>query len=188
MGSVRPPVAAALVQQAQRGDPAAFEALIRAAHPRLSATANHILRDTAAAEDATQDAIVRCWRDIRGLRDPDRFEPWLYRLLVNACRDASRRTRRRPQQVSGYALEVQSGRDDVGRVAIRDELDRAFDTLDPDLRISLVLTHYLGYSAPEVATIVGVPVGTIYSRVHRATRAMRVALIAPAVPAAESIR
>jgi RNA polymerase sigma-70 factor (ECF subfamily) len=181
-------VTAALVQQAQQGDEAAFEALIRAAYARLSATANHILRDSAAAEDATQDAIVRCWRDIRGLRDPDRFEPWLYRLLVNACRDANRRARRRPQQVFGPALEMQSGRDDVGRVAILDELDRAFDALQPDLRISLVLTHYLGYSAPEVASIVGVPVGTIYSRLHRATRAMRVALTTPAVPAAESIR
>jgi RNA polymerase sigma-70 factor (ECF subfamily) len=85
-------------------------------------------------------------------------------------------------------MEVQSGRDDVGRIALRDELDRAFDTLDPDLRISLVLTHYLGYSAPEAASIVGVPVGTIYSRLHRATRAMRVALTTPAAPAAESIR
>jgi RNA polymerase sigma-70 factor, ECF subfamily len=182
-------VTAELVLQAQQGDEAAFEALIRAAYARLSATANHILRDSAAAEDATQDAIVRCWRDIRGLHDPDRFEPWLYRLLVNSCRDAGRKARRRPQQVFGYPIEVQSGRDDVGRVAIRDELDRAFDGLQPDLRIPLVLTHYLGYSAPEAAAIVGVPVGTIYSRLHRATRAMRVALTTtPATPAAESIR
>ena len=179
---------AELVLQAQRGDVAAFEALIRAAHPRLSATANHILRDTAAAEDATQDAVVRCWRDIRGLRDPDRFEHWLYRLLVHACRDASGKARRRPQPVFGIAIEMQSGRDEVGGVAIRDELDRAFADLHPDLRISLVLTHYLGYSAGEAAAIVGVPVGTIYSRLHRATRAMRVALTTPAAPAAESIR
>jgi RNA polymerase sigma-70 factor (ECF subfamily) len=181
-------VTAELVLQAQAGDEAAFEALIRAAHGRLSATANHILRDSAAAEDATQDAIVRCWRDIRGLRDPDRFEPWLYRLLVNACRDAARRARRRPQPVFGYTIEAQAGRDDVGAVAIRDELDRAFEGLDPDLRISLVLTHYLGYSAPEAAAIIGVPVGTIYSRLHRATRAMRVALTTPAAPAVESSR
>ena len=155
---------------------------------RLSATANHILRDSAAAEDATQDAIVRCWRDIRGLHDPDRFEAWLYRLLVNACRDANRKARSRPQRVLGYPSEVQSGRDDVARVAVRDELDRAFEALQPDLRIPLVLTYYLGYSASEAAAIVGVPVGTVYSRLHRATRAMRVALSPPVAPAAESIR
>jgi RNA polymerase sigma-70 factor (ECF subfamily) len=178
-----------LVRAAQAGDQAAFEALIRGAYGRLVATARHILRGPEAAEDAAQDAIVRCWRDLRGLRDPERFEPWLHRLLVNACRDAMRRTRHRPQEVFGLVVETDTVGDDYGRVANLDELDRAFEALEPDLRIALVLTHYLGYSAPEVATIVGVPTGTVYSRLHRATRAMRVALAAPARPAApESVR
>ena len=95
-----------LVQRAQRGDSDAFEALIRAAYDRLFATAHRILRDRDTAEDAVQDAIVRCWRDIRGLRDPDRFEAWLYRLLVNACRDLSRRARRRPSVAYGKEAEL----------------------------------------------------------------------------------
>jgi RNA polymerase sigma-70 factor (ECF subfamily) len=182
-------MSADLVRRAQAGDHGAFEALIRPAYDRLSATAMHIMRTTEAAEDATQDAIVRCWRDIRGLRDADRFEPWLYRLLVNACRDANRRSRRRPQEILGLTVEQQQGGDDYRDLASRDELDRALESLDPDLRIALVLTHYLGYSAPEAALIVGVPTGTIYSRLHRATRLMRDAL-APAAGRAtpESIR
>lgn len=84
------------VLRAQQGDRDAFADLIRGAYDRLFATAFRITRDREAAEDAVQDAMVRCWRDIRGLRDPDRFEAWLYRLLVNACRDQARLARRRP--------------------------------------------------------------------------------------------
>ena len=75
-----------LVERAQRGDHEAFEALVRPHLDRLGAVANRILRDDYAAEDALQDAIVGAWRDLRALRDPDRFDAWLYRALVNACR------------------------------------------------------------------------------------------------------
>ena len=114
------------VRQAQRGDHAAFETLIGAAYDRLVAIAYRILRDRTAAEDATQDAVVRCWRDLRGLREPDRFEAWLHRLLVNACRDLARRNRRRPTEVLGTGLETPAGGDEYGQLADHDELERAF--------------------------------------------------------------
>ena len=174
---------AAMVRKAQTGDHAAFEALIGAAYDRLFAIAYRILRDREAAEDATQDAVVRCWRDIRGLRDPDRFEAWLHRLLVNACRDLARRSRRRPQEVFGHAVEASTGADEYGRVADHDELERAFMRLPADQRIALVLTHYVGYSATELATILGVPSGTVYSRLHYGARAMREALAQPSTTA-----
>jgi RNA polymerase sigma-70 factor (ECF subfamily) len=165
-----------LVQRAQRGDSEAFEALIRAAYDRLFATAHRILRDRDAAEDAVQDAIVRCWRDIRGLRDPDRFEAWLYRLLVNACRDLSRRARRRPSVAYEHEAELGAATDQFAAIADHDALERAFLSVPTDQRIALVLTHYVGYSAPEVAAILGIPTGTVYSRIHYGARAMRGAL------------
>jgi RNA polymerase sigma-70 factor (ECF subfamily) len=73
-----------LVRRAQRGDGEAFEAIIGPAYDPLFAIAYRILRDPEAAKDAVQDAIVRCWRDLKGLRDPDRFDAWLHRLTVNA--------------------------------------------------------------------------------------------------------
>jgi RNA polymerase sigma-70 factor, ECF subfamily len=89
-------VTSELVERAQRGDHEAFDALASAAYHRLYAIARRILRDGYAAEDAVQDAPVRAWRDLRGLRDRDRFDAWLHRLLVNACKDQVRQRRRRP--------------------------------------------------------------------------------------------
>jgi len=169
-------MSADLVRQAQRGDHAAFESIIGAAYDGLFAIAYRILRDRTAAEDATQDAVVRCWRDLRGLREPDRFEAWLHRLMVNACRDLARRNRRRPTEVLGTGLETPAGGDDYGQLADHDELERAFLQLPADQRIALVLTHYVGYSAPELAVILNVPTGTVYSRLHYGARAMREAL------------
>ena len=169
-------MSADLVRQAQRGDHAAFETLIAAAYDRLFAIAYRILRDRTGAEDATQDAVVRCWRDLRGLREPDRFEAWLHRLLVNACRDLVRHDRRRPIEILGTGIDAPAGGDEYGRLADHDELEQAFLRLPADQRIALVLTHYIGYSAPELAVILNVPTGTVYSRLHYGARAMREAL------------
>lgn len=175
-------MSADLIRQAQGGDRAAFERLIRPEYDRLYAAACRLLRDRFGAEDAVQDAILRCWRDLRGLRDPERFTAWLHRLLVNACLDQVRRSQRRPLQVQGDIVERASGGDAYAVVADQDALERAFLTLPMDQRVALVLTHYLGYTAPEVGAIVGAPTGTVYSRVHNATRAMR-AVLAPPNPA-----
>jgi RNA polymerase sigma-70 factor (ECF subfamily) len=179
-------MSADLIRQAQAGDRAAFEGLIRPEYDGLYAAACRLLRDRFGAEDAVQDAILRCWRDLRGLRDPERFRPWLHRLLVNACLDQARRTRRRPILVRGDIVERASGGDAFAGVADQDALERAFLTLPMDQRVALVLTHYIGYSAPEVAAIVGVPTGTVYSRVHNASRAMR-AVLAPAAAAGPAV-
>src|SRR5450432_3426700 len=141
-----------LVRRAQSGDGEAFETLIRAAYDRLFAVADRILRDRYAAEDAVQEAVVRCWRDIRGLRDPDRFEAWLYRLVVNASRDHARR-QRRAHDGEGLPLDLHATGDDYARLVDHDAREGAFLTLSADHRIVLLLTHYAGYSAPEIATI-----------------------------------
>jgi RNA polymerase sigma-70 factor (ECF subfamily) len=169
-------VTSELVERAQRGDHEAFDALASAAYHRLYAIARRILRDGYAAEDAVQDALVKAWRDIRGLRDPDAFDAWLHRLLVNACRDQVRRTRRRPVEVLGLSIDRIASHDDIARVADLDELEHAFLDLSIEHRAVLVLTHYVGLPNAEVARILRVPPGTVASRLHYGARAMRAAI------------
>lgn len=175
-----------LVERAQRGDHAAFDALATAAYSRLYAVAARILRDPYAAEDAVQDALVRAWRDVRGLRDPERFDAWVHRLLVHACADQGRRAKRRRSEVGGIEVEARDPKDDVRRVADRDELERAFLELSVEHRSALVLVHYAGMSAAEAAQVLGVPQGTVYSRLHYATHAMRDILGRPSAAAAST--
>jgi len=84
-----------LVEAAQRGDQSAFVDLVRFRGGRFFAIAHRILRDVDRAEDALQDALVIAWRDLPDLRDPDRFDFWIQRLLANMCIDHARRDRRR---------------------------------------------------------------------------------------------
>ena len=165
-----------LVERAQRGDHEAFDVLASAAYHRLYAIARRILRDGYAAEDAVQDALVRAWRDLRGLRDRDRFDAWLHRLLVHACADQARRSRRQRLDVAIETIDRADPTDDIARVGDRDEIERAFLALTVEHRAVLVLTHYAGLPAAEVATILGIPTGTVYSRLHHGTRAMRASL------------
>jgi RNA polymerase sigma-70 factor, ECF subfamily len=165
-----------LVERAQRGDHEAFDALATAAYHRLYAIARRILRDGYAAEDAVQDALVKAWREIQGLRDPGAFDAWLHRLLVNACNDHARRTRRRPVELPALPIDRIEPRDDLAQLADRDELERAFLELSVEHRAVLVLTHYVGLPANEVSRILGIPPGTVASRLHYGARAMRAAL------------
>jgi len=176
-------VTSELVVRAQRGDHEAFDALATAAYHRLYAIARRILRDGYAAEDAVQDALVKAWRDLRALRDPDRFDAWLHRLLVRACMDHVERRNRRAVEISGLDLELGFGPgavdDRLGQLVDRDELERAFLELPVSQRAALVLTHYVGLSAAEVGAILGIPPGTVASRLHYGARAMRTALAGP---------
>ena len=104
-----------LVEAARRGDHEAFEVLAAATGDRLYAVARLILRSSDLAEDAMQEALVHAWQQLPSLRDPDRFDAWLYRLVVNACADQGRQQRRWPQQVRPLQL-VQLPDDFVHRV------------------------------------------------------------------------
>jgi len=169
-----------LVIAAQRGDQVAFMDLVRARVDRLFAIARRILRDVDRAEDALQDALVIAWRELRGLRDPDRFDAWLTRLLVNTCMTQARRERRRTANLRVLPVDGPAGPDDLLSVADRDLLERGFRRLPPEQRAILVLNHYLGYAPSEIAETLGIPAGTARSRLHHAHRAMRAALEADA--------
>lgn len=164
------------IVRAMAGDHDAFGQLAGRAIGPLYATARLIVRQDAAAEDATQEALVNAWRYLPSLRDPDRFDAWLYRLLVNACRTQLRRSRRHEVVEIDVESLVQPTIDPVRTLLDRDQLERGFRHLDGDQRIVVILHYYRGYSVPEVASMIGVPVGTAKSRIHRATRALRAAL------------
>ena len=168
-----------LVERAIAGDHDAFSDLVRLMSRRLYAAARLILRDDTRAEDATQEALVVAWRDLRGLRDPDRFEAWLHRVLVRECYRHAKKERRRIE-VEGQIQPLAPGGDPGHESAVKDELERGFARLSVEQRTVLVLHHYAGYSFPEIADTLGIPVGTAKSRVHRATSAMRAALKADA--------
>lgn len=169
-----------LLAAAQRGDQAAFVDLIRVRSNRLFATAQRILRDIDRAEDAVQDALVIAWRDLRGIRDPDRFDAWLTRLLVHVCIAQATRERRRTANLRILPADGPTAPDELLSVANRDLLDRGFRRLPPEQRAILVLHHFLGYAPMEIAETLGIPAGTARSRLHHAHRAMRAALDADA--------
>ena len=171
-----------LVERAQRGDHDAFETLAGAAIGRLDTAARLVLRDPDWAKDAVQDALVRAWRNLPGLRDPDRFEAWLHRLLVRACYDELRRHKRRPIEVELTGLEWPSTHDETSSADEREALERGFRGLDPDQRLVVVLHYYLDLPLPEVAATLGVPLGTAKSRLHRGLAALRRRLVAPTDP------
>jgi RNA polymerase sigma-70 factor (ECF subfamily) len=168
-----------LVRLAREGDRDAFDLLMTALIDHLYRIARLILRDFDSAEDAVQEALVRCWRDLPGLRDPDRFDAWLNRLLLNSVTDEARSRRRYAANVSVLHLEPTQS-DSAGALADRDELARVFDRLSIDHRTIVVLHHYLGMTVNEAATTIGIPVGTAKSRLHYATDALRAALEADA--------
>lgn len=176
---VETPMQRELVEQAIKGDHEAFSELVRLSSRRLYAAATLILRDRTRAEDATQEALVAAWRDLSGLRDPDRFDAWLHRVLVRECYREARKERRRIE-VEGQIRPLADSPDPSQQNATRDELDRGFARLPIEQRTVLVLHHYAGYSFPEIAETLGIPVGTAKSRVSRATSAMRAALRADA--------
>jgi RNA polymerase sigma-70 factor (ECF subfamily) len=175
-----------LVERAQRGDHEAFEALAGAAYHRLYAIARRILRDGYAAEDAVQETLVRCWRDLPALRDAAKFDAWLRRLLMRAITDEFRGDRRRRAAVTLLRIEPTTA-DLSDDVAVREALDRGFGRLTIDHRSVIVLRLYLGLSLEETALTLGIPAGTAKSRLHYATEAMRVALEADARPTSREV-
>ena len=169
-----------LVERAKRGDHDAFGELVDVAITRLDAAARLILRDPELARDAVQEALIRAWRDLRGLRDPDRFDAWLYRLTVNACLDLVRGRRRRPIEVELTLLHSPGTSDLSGDLAKRDLLDKALASLDPAHRAVVALHYLLGLPLLEVAAALDIPVGTAKSRLHYGLAAMRAGLQAEA--------
>ncbi len=179
-----------LVERAQRGDHDAFAVLAGAFVARLDGAARLILRDRELARDAVQEGFIHAWRNLPTLRDPDRFEAWLHRLIFRACIDILRRRRSRPIEVELSPFEAGPAVADASTtIADRELLDDALRRLDPEWRAVVVLHYYLGMPLPAVAATLGIPIGTAKSRLHRSLAAMRLTIaLDPDDPASNPLR
>ena len=164
----------ALVERASQGDHEAFGLLVGARLARLDTAARLILRDAELARDAVQEATLRAWRNLRGLRDPSRFDAWLHRLTVNACLDIARQRRSRVIEIELTPLHDAPVQDASSQVTDAMYIERMLAVLDPSQRAVVVLHYYLDLSLPETAGALGIPVGTAKSRLNRALEAMRI--------------
>ena len=171
-----------LVERARRGDRDAFAVLVHQVSDALYAVAFRILRDTGLAEDALQNALVLAWRRLPHLRDTERFEAWIHRILVHACYDESHRSRQWTTTIRVLPTDGPTIPDGADQVIDRDELERAFRRLPVEQRAVFVLHHYLGLPLVEVAELLEIPAGTARSRLHYALIGLRQALTADAEP------
>jgi RNA polymerase sigma-70 factor, ECF subfamily len=174
-----------LVERARQGDREAFDAIVRGKVDAVYATALAIVGHEADAQDAVQEAFIAAWRSFGTLRDPDRFEAWFGRILVNACRMSLRRRRVRQIEVVGLGggrtspggVEPVASDGPLGDVtASADRFDRAFARLSVDDRALLVFRHRDDLSVTDIGTRLGIPDGTVKSRLFAARRALERAL------------
>jgi RNA polymerase sigma-70 factor, ECF subfamily len=170
-----------LVERARDGDRDAFTALIDMSIAKLDTAARLTLRDPDLARDAVQDALVRAWRNLPALRNPERFDAWLYRLTINACLDLARRRQRRRIEVDLSTVDLGGAVDVADGVADRDLIDAVLQRLDAPHRAVIVMHFYLGMSMADVASSLGIPAGTARSRLHYSLAAMRGVVVADTV-------
>jgi RNA polymerase sigma factor (sigma-70 family) len=168
-----------LVERARRGDREAFAQLATDDVDRLHAVATLVLRDPDLAQDAVQETLIRSWRQLPSLRDVDRYDAWVYRILLRTTADEHHRRSRYEASVRVVNLEPPASHDEAV-VEDRDELERGFRRLSIDHRAVIVLHQYVGLPMPEVAQALGIRLGTAKSRYHHAIAALRAALDAEA--------
>jgi RNA polymerase sigma-70 factor, ECF subfamily len=166
-----------VVQKAAHGDHAAFESLLTSRIDGLFRTACAILGNEADARDAVQDACVSAWLELPRLRDVERFDAWLGRVLVNACRMRLRHLGRvREIPMAPEHDRPSAPGDDPAQHEDAEAVSRAFGRLKPDDRAILVLHHLEHRPVRQIASAVGVPVGTLKWRLHAARAALARAL------------
>lgn len=167
------------IARAQAGDVEAFAALVDRHAPTLHRLASAIV-GADDAEDATQEALLSAWRELPKLRDVERFEPWLRRILVNRCRKF---LRGRSRRISPVSFDPARGHEPIdpgqlvdARIAEQSALDAVFEQLSPDQRVLLALHYTMDLSIRESAEALGIRNGTAKSRLNKALAALRAAL------------
>ena len=163
-----------LVIRAREGDRDAFSELAARSIGRLTAVARLILRDEYAAQDAVQETFIHVWRSLPGLREPDRFDAWLRRILVRRCVTAGQRNRRvRAVEIQLTPADEPATPGVERSLAIHDQLERGLARIPAEQRAAIVLVYYLDLPLADAAQAMGVPIGTTKSRLRRATQALR---------------
>lgn len=173
--------ASALVEAVKNGEPQAFNQLVHRYRPRIFALALHLTGSRSEADDITQDAFLRAYKNIDRFEGRSEFFTWLYRIALNRALNV-RRDRRRRITLSiddprlTMALAVDAGGDPRRTLELRETytlLLRSFDALSPLLRTTIALTQLQGLSHKEAAVVLETAEGTIAWRVHEARRKMR---------------
>ncbi len=167
-----------LVRRYLTGDAAAFDELMRAHEDRVFAVCLRMLRDREAALDATQETFLSVFRKADRFSGRSAFSTWLYRVAVNTCYDALRRTRRRPTTAlpEHNDLHDLASRDELAAAEVRPSIEMALGELPVEFRAAVVLSDLEGLPLQEVGDLLGVPVGTVKSRVFRGRRLLADAL------------
>jgi len=183
-----------LVKRARGGDADAFEDLVRAYQHRVVNYARAMVSNEADAEDVAQDAFVRAYRGLRTFRGDSSFKTWLYRIVTNAARTHLGKRRDRPEQTAGDAAtspeafgHPATDEDVEASVIDRDRIDRALAALPVEMREAVVLRDVEGLDYREIAVALGVPIGTVESRIFRGRARLRDALLAPSIPASGEV-
>ena len=179
---------ARLVEQARRGDNAAFDALVGLDGDRCYAIAYRVLRDVDRAQDAVQSAFLQVWQELPRLREPARYDVWLHRIVINACYMEARRHRRWRLHVRALPIEGPLSGDPTLTVDDRDVIDRAFARLSPEQRAVFVLHHHAGMPLADVADVVRAPLGTVKSRLHYASQVLQGAIAADSTVSDPEVR
>ena len=156
-----------LVRRAREGDQRAFEQLVEEHQQRLYTLAARELGSAADAEDALQETLVRAWRALPRFRGEASFGTWIYRICLNAITDQRARGARRPTVPLDDVPEPGDPRDPVSERELAGALQEALAGLDESFRTAVLLYDVLGRSYAEAAEILGVPEGTVKSRIFR---------------------
>lgn len=177
----------ALVDRARRGDTEAFSDLVRAYQHRVVNFTQTLVSDRADAEDVAQEAFLRAYRGLRQFRGASSFKTWLYQIVTNTARTHLAKRRDRPEQAAGDPAatpeafgQPETGEDLEAAVIDRDRLDRALSTLSDDMRAAVLLRDVEGLEYREIALALGIPIGTVESRIFRGRARLRAAMTEPA--------
>jgi RNA polymerase sigma-70 factor (ECF subfamily) len=173
-----PEIPASIVAKAQQGNHAAFRRIVRHYDDRLRALAFRLLEDRDAMDDALQEAYVKAFRSLNTFKGNSSLGTWLYRITYNSCIDELRRREKVIPLTTrdGEDLQISDPSDAIGAADMRADLASAMSGLPPDQRAAVMLVDADGFSYDEASKVLGIPPGTVASRVSRARAALRTAL------------
>jgi RNA polymerase sigma-70 factor (ECF subfamily) len=166
-----------LLGDARAGDPVAFVGLLRHHEPRLRALAYRVLRDPDLVADALQETALRAFRSIKGFRGEAALGTWLYRITYNACVDLLKGAGRQSDLAERLQSDAERDEPDPAElIAAEDQLSRALDSLSAEHRAVVFLCIQQGLDLQTAADILGIPYGTVCSRLNHARGVLRAAL------------
>lgn len=173
----------ALVDRARGGDTDAFGELVRAYQHRVVNFTQAMVSNRADAEDISQEAFVRAYRGLRQFRGGSSFKTWLYQIVTNTARTHLAKRRDRPEDAAGDPVatpeafgQPATNEDVEGSVVHRDRIDRALAALPEDMRAAVLLRDVEGLDYKEISDALGIPMGTVESRIFRGRARLREAL------------